>query len=138
MKVVNAFLDPIVKDALEKHSTAGEFDKNEFADDQTLVDHLVNLTSDFKIIKDETLNILLAGRDTTASTLTSAVYLLAMHPEFLTRLREEIISKVGLTRRPTYDDIKEMKFLRAVLNETLRLFPAVPFDVRENIQDTTW
>ncbi|KAG2131949.1 cytochrome P450 [Suillus cothurnatus] len=138
MKVVNAFLDPILKDALEKRSMAGEFDKNEFADDQTLVDHLINLTSDFKIIKDETLNILLAGRDTTASTLTSAIYLLAMHPEYLTRLREEIISKVGLSRRPTYDDIKEMKYLRAVLNETLRLFPAVPFDVRENIRDTTW
>jgi cytochrome P450 len=61
-----------------------------------------------------------------------------MHPEFLTRLREEIISKVGLSRRPTYDDIKEMKYLRAVLNETLRLFPAVPFDVRENICDITW
>lgn len=137
MKVVNAFLDPILKDALEKHSTAGEFDKNDFTDDQTLVDHLVNLTTDFKIIKDETLNILLAGRDTTASTLTSVVYLLAMHPEFLTRLREEIISKVGLTRRPTYDDIREMKYLRAVLNETLRLFPAVPFDVRENVHDTT-
>ncbi|KAG1751877.1 cytochrome P450 [Suillus lakei] len=155
MKVVNAFLDPILKDALEKHRTAVELDRNELADDQTLVDHLVNLTSgeiaryhrfsvfkmffsDLKIIKDETLNILLAGRDTTASTLTSAIYLLAMHPEFLTRLREEIISKVGLTRGPTYDDIKEMKYLRAVLNETLRLFPAVPFDVRENIRDTTW
>ncbi|KAG2139815.1 cytochrome P450, partial [Suillus bovinus] len=138
MKVVNAFLDPILKDALEKKQTSAvEFDKNELADDQTLVDHLVNLTSDFKIIKDETLNILLAGRDTTASTLTSAIYLLAMYPEFLIRLREEIISKVGLTRRPTYDEIKEMKFLRAVLNETLRLFPAVPFDVRENIRDTT-
>jgi cytochrome P450 len=138
MKVVNAFLDPILKDALEKRSMTGEFDKNEFADDQTLVDHLINLTSDFKIIKDETLNILLAGRDTTASTLTSPIYLLALHPVFLTRLREEIISKVGLSRRPTYDDIKEMKYLRAVLNETLRLFPAVPFDVRENIRDTTW
>ncbi|KAG2354387.1 cytochrome P450 [Suillus spraguei] len=137
MKVVNAFLDPILKDALEKHSTTGEFNKNDFADDQTLVDHLVNLTTDFKIIKDETLNILLAGRDTTASTLTSVVYLMAMHPEVLTRLREEIIRKVGLTRRPTYDDIREMKYLRAVLNETLRLFPAVPFDVRENIHDTT-
>ncbi|KAG1750552.1 cytochrome P450 [Suillus paluster] len=138
MKVVNAFLDPILKGALEKHSTTAELDQTEFSDDQTLVDHLINLTSDFKIIKDETLNILLAGRDTTASTLTSAIYLLAMHPEFLTQLREEIISKVGLTRRPTYDDIKEMKYLRAVLNETLRLFPAVPFDMRESIHDTTW
>ncbi|KAG2131952.1 cytochrome P450 [Suillus cothurnatus] len=132
MKVVNAFLDPILKDALEKRSTAVEFDKNEFADDQTLVDHLVNLTSDFKIIKDETLNILLAGRDTTASTLTSAIYLLAMHPEFLTRLREEILSKVGLSRRPTYDDIKEMKYLRAVLNGAYSRFPSL------NIRDTTW
>ncbi|KAG2357243.1 cytochrome P450 [Suillus spraguei] len=136
MKVVNTFLDPILKDALEKHRMAGEF---AFTDGQTLVDHLVNLTTDFKIIKDETLNILLAGRDTTASTLTSVVYLLAMHPAILARLREEIISKVGLTRRPTCDDIGEMKYLRAVLNETLRLFPAVldPRAFRENIRDTT-
>lgn len=41
-----------------------------------------------------------------------------MHPEFLTRLREEILSLVGPTRRPTYDDIKELKYLRAVLNGT--------------------
>ncbi|KAG2142981.1 cytochrome P450 [Suillus clintonianus] len=138
MKVVNEFLDPILEDALQKHSTAANLDTNENADDQTLVDHLVNLTSDFKIIKDEALNILIAGRDTTASTLTSAIYLLAMHPEILTRLREEIISKVGLTRMPTYDDIKGIKFIQAVLNETMRLFPAVPFDVRETIHDTTW
>ncbi|OAX32011.1 cytochrome P450 [Rhizopogon vinicolor AM-OR11-026] len=138
MKVVNAFLDPIVKDALEKHRATTKLDISEYADDGTLVDHLVKLTSDFKTIKDETLNILLAGRDTTASTLTSTIYLLAIHPEFLTRLREEILSQVGPTRRPTYDDIRELKYLRAVLNETLRLFPAVPFDVRESIQDTTW
>ncbi|KAG1750532.1 cytochrome P450 [Suillus paluster] len=132
MKVVHAFLDPILKEALEKRSTTAELDRTEFAD-QTLLDHLVNATSDFKIIKDEILNMLLAGRDTTASTLTSAIYLLAMHPEFLMRLREEIVSKFGLTRRPTYDDIKEMKYLRAVLNETMRLFPAV-----ESVHDTTW
>ncbi|KAG2355525.1 cytochrome P450 [Suillus spraguei] len=132
MKVVNAFLDPILTDALEKHSTACEFDKNNIADDQTLVDHLVNLTTDFKIIKDETLNILLAGRDTTASTLTSVVYFMAMHPEVLTRLREEIIRKVGLTRRPTYDDIREMKYLRAVLDGTHS-----PTSFRESVRDTT-
>ncbi|KAG1750539.1 cytochrome P450 [Suillus paluster] len=136
MKVVHAFLDPILKEALEKRSTTAELNRTEFAD-QTLLDHLVNATSDFKIIKDETLNILQAGRDTTASTLTSAIYLLAMHPEFLTRLREEIVSKFGLTRRPTYDDIKEMKYLRAVLNETMRLFPAV-YLLRESVHDTTW
>ncbi|KAG2105762.1 cytochrome P450 [Suillus discolor] len=125
MKVVDKFLDPILEAALRRHSTAAKSDADETAEDQTFLDHLVKLTSDFKIVKDETLNILLAGRDTTASTLTSAIYLLAMHPEILSRLREEIISKVGPTRMPTYGDIKEMKYIQAVLNETMRLFPAV-------------
>ena len=68
---------------------------------------------------------MLAGRDTTACTLTFAVYRLAEHPDVLQRLREEILSVVGPTRRPTYDDIRNMKYLRAVINETLRLYPPV-------------
>lgn len=52
----------------------------------------------------------------TATTLTSAVYLLALHPEFILRLRKEILSQVGPTRRPTSEDIKHMKLLRAVIN----------------------
>ncbi|KAG1862400.1 cytochrome P450 [Suillus tomentosus] len=138
MKVVDEFLDPILEAALTRHSTAAKLDANQTTGDQTFLDHLIKLTSDFKVIKDETLNILLAGRNTTASTLTSAIYLLAMHPEILSRLREEIISKVGPTRMPTYGDIKEMKYLQAILNETMRLFPALPFDVREAVHDTTW
>jgi hypothetical protein len=42
--------------------------------------------------------------------------MLAEHPEILQRLREEILQKVGPQRRPTHDDFKEMKFLRAVIN----------------------
>ena len=59
---------------------------------------------------------MLAGRDTTSATLTFIVYLLARHPEVMARLREEVLSKVGTNRRPDYDDIKEMKYLRAVIN----------------------
>jgi cytochrome P450 len=59
---------------------------------------------------------MIAGRDTTAATLTFVVYFLAMYPAVLTRLREEILAKVGPTRRPDYDDIKEIKYLRAVIN----------------------
>lgn len=59
---------------------------------------------------------MIAGRDTTAATLTFIVYFLAMYPAVNIRLREEILSKVGPTRRPDYDDIRDMKYLRAVIN----------------------
>ena len=60
----------------------------------------------------------------TAATLTFAVYMLTQHPHITKRLREEIAQFVG-TGRPTYDQIKEMKYLRAFINETLRLYPPV-------------
>ncbi len=48
-------------------------------------------------------------------TLTAAVYMLALHPDMLARLRAEVLEKVG-TRRPSYDDIRDMKYLRAFIN----------------------
>ncbi|KAF8554602.1 cytochrome P450 [Imleria badia] len=133
MKVVNAYIEPILKDAIDKAKMAARHeDKSspESSDEDTLLDHLVRLTTDPVVLKDEILNIMIAGRDTTAGTLTFIVYLLSMHPHVLARLREEIMAKLGPKKRPTYEAIRDMKYLRAVINETLRLFPAVPFNVR--------
>jgi hypothetical protein len=58
----------------------------------------------------------LAGRDTTAATLTIVVYFLSQYPHIMKRLRQEVLDTVGPTRRPTFDDIRAMKYLRAVLN----------------------
>ena len=77
------------------------------------------------MLKDETLNILLAGRDTTACTLTFSVFALAEHPAVLERLRREVLDVVGPTHRPTYEHIREMKYMRAFINEVLRLYPPV-------------
>jgi len=44
--------------------------------------------------------------------------MLAQHPPVLHRLRQEILKQVGPHRRPTFDDFREMKFLRAVINGT--------------------
>lgn len=139
------FIDPILKEALEKNKMLKEnIDEKADAKDrdvkegETLLDHLVNYTEDPIVIRDEILNIMIAGRDTTAATLTFVVYMLTQHPDVLRRLREEILSKVGSSRRPTYDDMRNMKYLRAVINETLRLFPPVPFNVRTSTEPTVW
>jgi len=142
MKVVSAFIDPILSLALEKKSSplsemTGAEKSDEINEDDTLLDHLARFTDDTAILKDEIVNIMIAGRDTTATTLTFATYLLAMYPESTVRLRNEILEKVGPTRCPTYEDIREMKYLRAFINETLRLFPAAPFDGRTNKIATT-
>ncbi|KAK7046124.1 hypothetical protein VNI00_007127 [Paramarasmius palmivorus] len=104
MKIVNAFVEPIVAEAVSKKK-AGRIDvkekRDEIGDDETLLDHLVDLTD---------------GRDTTSATLTFILYFLCIYPHVTARLREEILAKVGPTRRPTYDDIKDMKYLRAVIN----------------------
>ena len=48
--------------------------------------------------------------------------MLAEHPDVLRRLREEILTKVGSDRRPTYEDIKDMRYLRAVINGSFFFF----------------
>ncbi|THH16444.1 hypothetical protein EW146_g4204 [Bondarzewia mesenterica] len=158
MKVVDEFLKPILKEAVEKERRRKaiasiqakvktvdgqserpiDVDEGEADEEDTLLDNLVKITDDAKVLKDETLNILLAGRDTTAATLTFAIYLLTRNPDVLARLRIEVLEKVGPVQRPTYDDIRDMKYLRAVINETLRLFPPVPFNIRETVNATTW
>ncbi|KAJ6469140.1 cytochrome P450 [Mycena vitilis] len=137
MRVVDAYLEPIIaaavarKEALKAEGAAK-------GEPETLLDELLNLTSDPKVLKDEMLNILLAGRDTTMSVLTFVVYFLSMYPSVFTRLRAEILERVGDERHPTYDDIREMKYLRAVINETMRLYPPVPSNRRESVRATTW
>ncbi|KAJ7473472.1 cytochrome P450 monooxygenase pc-1 [Mycena latifolia] len=133
MRVVDAYLDPIMRAAVRRGRAPVKA-----AEPETLLDELLNLTSDPKVLKDEMLNILLAGRDTTSSVLTFAVYFLAMYPAICARLRAEILARVGGERCPTYDDIREMRYLRAVINETLRLYPPVPSNLRESVRATTW
>ncbi|KAJ4490749.1 cytochrome P450 monooxygenase pc-1 [Lentinula aciculospora] len=141
MKVLNGFIQPIVNEAVAKmrsQKECGEMKGPDEEEKETLLDQLVKQTDDPVVLKDETLNILIAGRDTTAATLTFVVYFLSMYPDTMDRLREEIFEKVGPSKRPTYDDIRDMKFLRAVINETLRLYPVVPFNIRECTNATTW
>ncbi|QRV78295.1 cytochrome P450 family protein [Ceratobasidium sp. AG-Ba] len=61
-----------------------------------------------------------------------------MHPDVMAKLRKEVLVHVGSTNYPTPDNIKDMKYLRAVINETLRLFPAVPMNERTAIKSTTF
>ena len=67
-----------------------------------------------------------AGTDTSANTTEWAIASLLQRPEALKRAHEELDVVVG--REPVLDesDLPDLKYLEAIVKETLRLYPAVP------------
>ncbi|KAI7777865.1 cytochrome P450 [Diaporthe eres] len=86
---------------------------------------------------DQLLNVLLAGRDTTACCLSWAFCLLVRHEEAMKRVREEISMAMRDETHPTREHIKKMPFLACVVKETLRLYPSGPVNNREAIKTTS-
>jgi cytochrome P450 len=83
-------------------------------------------------IRNEAIVIFMAGHETTANTLAWAWSLLALCPRSRARLDAELDRVLG-DRPPTLDDVPRLTVTRAILEETLRLYPPVPYLGREAI-----
>jgi cytochrome P450 len=73
---------------------------------------------------DELKQYLWAGTETTALTLAWALYLTARHPEAADRIRREGETVCG-DREPTAADYSALAYTRAVIQETMRLYPPI-------------
>ncbi len=73
---------------------------------------------------DEIKQYLWAGTETTALTLAWSMYLTATHPEAAERIRREGEAVYG-DREPTAADYSALQYTRAVIQETMRLYPPV-------------
>ena len=67
-------------------------------------------------IRDESLNILLAGRDTTASLLSNLWFMLAKEPEVYKKLRAEVDELNG--EQPSYESLRNMKYIKYTVQES--------------------
>ena len=128
-RVAHAFVDRLI----EKASTADQ-SKTDLKR-LTFLQQLSAETSDKVRIRSELLNLLLAGRDTTAALLSNVFFILARRLDIQKRLRTEITDVIG-NELPSYEKLKNMKYLRAILNEALRLYPVVPEESRQAAADT--
>jgi len=93
-------------------------------------DAIAEQYTDKTVLTDQIMNILLAGRDTTAELLTFTMWFLSRHKRVLQKLRAEVLKYLGEDTRPTWEIIKNMVYLKYVLNETLRLLTVVPTNTR--------
>ncbi|KAL3475350.1 n-alkane-inducible cytochrome P450 [Aspergillus californicus] len=137
-RICHDFVDGAVWTALERSS--GSKSRAAGGDPYVFIDALIDETRDPKVLRDQCLNILLAGRDTTACCLTWTLRLLVQHSTVLAKLRNEIRESIGVgpgAPAPTIPRLKTLPYLSLVLKEVLRLYPSVPVNSRAAEKTTT-
>jgi cytochrome P450 len=77
-----------------------------------------------KYLRDEVLNFLIAGHETTASSLSFCLYKLSQHPDVLSKVRAEIHSVLG-GGEMKYESLDKLHYLDKVINEVMRILPPV-------------
>ncbi|TGO52108.1 hypothetical protein BOTNAR_0334g00030 [Botryotinia narcissicola] len=135
IKYVHSYVRTYVDKALALQVTAPH-QKSESTDQDRYIflEQLAKSGYSASKIQAELLNILLAGRDTTASLLTILFMILSREQNVLEKLRKEVVGLEG--RAPTFEEMKDMKYLKWCINETMRLYPIVPTSSRVAIRDT--
>lgn len=91
---------------------------------------------DRDVLRGQAINILTAGRDSTATFLSWTFFHLVRYPSAMTKLRAEV-SQVDETAAPlTRADLLRLTYLQNVMREVLRLHPPVPLISRTALRDT--
>jgi len=136
LKLLNDVLDDLIVRAKSTRQVEDieELERRDYdkVQDPSLLRFLVDMRGadiDNKQLRDDLMTMLIAGHETTAAVLTWALFELTKHPALMQQAQEEIDRVVG-DRTPTYQDIKDMKFLRLVVAETLRMYPEPPLLIR--------
>lgn len=125
-----AMVHGVVEEVIERHLAGG-------GDEGSMIDLLVRrarrnpeLGLDMAALRNEAATIFMAGHETTATTLTWALYCVARSPHVEAAILEEL-ARVCPDRAPTVGDIEALPWCRATIDETLRLYPPVPLMPRQ-------
>ena len=118
-QTVHEFVDKIVYTALEKsqpHDAEKIIDGNGQQPERYIfLTELLKTTRDPRELRHELLNILLAGRDTTASLLSNTFHVLARRSDIWKKLKAEVDELNG--QKPDYETLRNQKYLKYLLNE---------------------
>ncbi|KAH8394658.1 hypothetical protein KR222_001274 [Zaprionus bogoriensis] len=77
----------------------------------------------------------LGGFETSSSTMGFALHLLALHPEIQQRGREEVQQVLAKHKQLNYEALKELKYIKQIVYETLRMYSIASILIRRTIED---
>jgi cytochrome P450 len=121
VRAVHGFIDGFVSAALREHDTKppGRVPDTPAPKPYVLLHALVEEQDGVKDpvrIRDELVNILIAGRDTTASLISTLFFVLSRRPDIWAKLRDEVRQFEG-GRPPKFEEIPLCRYLRWTINE---------------------
>jgi cytochrome P450 len=143
---VHRWADDLVAKVLQEEKSASSDQRQGYK----FLHELTKETQDKEFLRSQLLNIMIAGRDSTASLICWTMHFMALHPHIYERLRNSIIADFGAfddtdlssgssgKSRFSFEALKSNRTLQHILQETLRLYPPVPLNTRIATRDTTW
>ncbi|XP_057869303.2 cytochrome P450 750A1-like [Cryptomeria japonica] len=133
LKKVHNSIAQVIKKIIEEHQQRRmKLHKEQNAATKGLIDVLLEMESlDGRAITQENIeaivfDMFIAGVETTSTTLEWAMSEILRNPGVAKKMQEEIESVVGRERAVSERDIGSMEYVQCVVNETLRLYPALP------------
>ncbi|OUZ99485.1 Cytochrome P450 [Macleaya cordata] len=150
IKVMDDFVFNLIKHKREqmKSETKSERSKQDILSRfliESEKDAAANMTD--RYLRDIILNFMVAGKDTSANTLTWFFYMLCKNPFIQEKIVQEVRESTNtagndisnsideFTERITEEALDKMQYLHAALTETLRLYPAVPVDGKNSDEE---
>jgi len=118
IRICHEYVDQFVDEAVRYREKLNLEEKAGLVTEEKYVflHELAKATKDKRRLRDELLNVLLAGRDTTASLLSNLWFVLARKPDVFAKLRREVQETLH-GELPKYEQLKNMKYLKYCLNE---------------------
>ncbi len=123
---IQAVLDGLIADIL---STPGEAEPSLIRSMAEAVSSSTGQPMTRGAFRNEAAVLFMAGHETTANTLAWAWFLLSQAPWAEAAVQAEADALDG--RAATYEDLPRLRYTRAVIEETLRLYPPVPLQARQ-------
>ncbi|XVE77003.1 hypothetical protein DITRI_Ditri13aG0027000 [Diplodiscus trichospermus] len=144
MKVVDNFVYKLINNKIEQMRNSK--DDSSIKKEDILSRFLQVNDTDPTYLRDIILNFIIAGKDTTAASLSWFIYMLCKHPDVQEKIVQEVKEATNMKEVKDFaefaasmseESLEKMQYLHAAITETLRLYPSVPVDAKICLSDDT-